>query len=80
MDNEEGESYAERRRQTHKARMKLLPYAVRHEYDRGTFYNTNQVKMSNRCIVRISTVGYATLNSGYEYDHMKPYSLAEAGH
>ena len=78
MDNEEGERFAERRRRTHKARMRLLPYVVQHEYDRGTFYNTNQIKMSTRCIVRISTVGYATLNSGYEYDHMKPYSLAEA--
>ena len=80
MDNEEGDRFAVRRRRTHEARMKLLPFAVLHEYSRGTFYNTNQTKMFNRCIVQISTVGYATLNNGYEYDHMKPYSLAEAGH
>jgi hypothetical protein len=60
------------------ARMELLPQAVQHEYDLGLSFRTNHCKASTRCILRIHTVGYATLGSGYEHDHIKPYSMAEA--
>ena len=78
-ENEESDSYEKRRLRTHIARLELIPHAVRHDF--GWLQSRpNHCKAAARCIMQIHTVGYATLGSGYDAEHFKPYSMAEATH
>ena len=71
--------YALRRERSHMQRLQLVSHAVTHD-DWSVDLPPQHCKRPGDCIALISTVGYATLGSGYHAVDLKPYSVQEAHH